>query len=83
MEEWVKDLGEQNAMLVRTIEELEREAANRVILLEEKLQQSAAAIANINRCNMGDDGVSLCLCIYQQKSADSIPTTVEINFTSL
>ncbi|XP_048514791.1 GRIP and coiled-coil domain-containing protein 2 isoform X3 [Athalia rosae] len=57
MEEWVKDLGEQNAMLVRTVEELEREAANRVTLLQEKLQQSAATVANITRRSMaGEDG---------------------------
>ncbi|XP_015509241.1 putative leucine-rich repeat-containing protein DDB_G0290503 isoform X1 [Neodiprion lecontei] len=56
MEEWVKDLGEQNAMLVRTVEELEREAANRVILLEEKLRQSTAAVANINKRSTDDDG---------------------------
>lgn len=58
MEEWVKDLGEQNAMLVRTVEELEREASNRVILLEEKLQQSAATVAN-----MGEDGVRKLLLV--------------------
>ncbi|XP_068989327.1 putative leucine-rich repeat-containing protein DDB_G0290503 isoform X3 [Neodiprion pinetum] len=56
MEEWVKDLGEQNAMLVRTVEELEHEAANRVILLEEKLRQSTAAVANINKRSTDDDG---------------------------
>ncbi|XP_068084746.1 early endosome antigen 1 isoform X2 [Anabrus simplex] len=41
LQSWVNDLGEQNAMLVRTVEKLEQEAAERVQLLEESLQRSS------------------------------------------
>lgn len=42
LESWVRDLGEQNAVLVATVEELEREAAERVALLEDRLTKMAA-----------------------------------------
>ncbi|XP_042215814.1 centrosome-associated protein CEP250-like isoform X6 [Homarus americanus] len=42
LESWVRDLGEQNAVLVVTVEELEREAADRVALLEDRLNKMAA-----------------------------------------
>ncbi|KAK3873373.1 hypothetical protein Pcinc_021607 [Petrolisthes cinctipes] len=41
LEGWVRDLGEQNAVLVVTVEELEREAARRVALLEDRLTKMA------------------------------------------
>nr|XP_045625872.1 centriolin-like isoform X6 [Procambarus clarkii] len=41
LESWVRDLGEQNAVLVVTVEELEREAADRVALLEDRLAKMA------------------------------------------
>lgn len=41
LESWVRDLGEQNAVLVTTVEELEREAAERVSLLEDRLAKMA------------------------------------------
>ncbi|KAF2903682.1 hypothetical protein ILUMI_02477 [Ignelater luminosus] len=39
--EWIRDLTEQNEMLVKTVEELESEATERVLMLEEKLRNSA------------------------------------------
>ena len=42
LESWVRDLGEQNQVLVGTVEELEREAAERVTLLQDKLNKMAA-----------------------------------------
>ncbi|XP_068217030.1 uncharacterized protein [Palaemon carinicauda] len=42
LESWVRDLGEQNAILVATVEELEKEAADRVTLLEDRLAKMAA-----------------------------------------
>ncbi|GLG95481.1 Uncharacterized protein GBIM_02434 [Gryllus bimaculatus] len=38
---WINDLGEQNLMLVETVEQLEQEAADRVLLLEERLKKSS------------------------------------------
>lgn len=44
MNDWIKDLGEQNAMLVHTVEDLEQAACSRVKLLEEKLKQSSQMV---------------------------------------
>jgi hypothetical protein len=43
LESYVKDLVEQNDVLVQTIDELEKEANNRVSLLETKLQKASLA----------------------------------------
>ena len=43
LESYVKDLLEQNDVLVQTIDELEKEANNRVTLLENKLSKSTTA----------------------------------------
>ncbi|CAL4067630.1 unnamed protein product, partial [Meganyctiphanes norvegica] len=43
LESWIRDLGEQNAVLVATVEELEKEAQDRVVLLEERLAKMAQA----------------------------------------
>ncbi|XP_043275252.1 LOW QUALITY PROTEIN: golgin subfamily B member 1-like [Venturia canescens] len=45
MKEWIKDLGEQNVMLVRTVEELEQAACFRVKILEEKLRETAGIVS--------------------------------------
>lgn len=44
MNDWIKDLGEQNTMLVHTVEDLEQAACSRVKLLEEKLKQSSQMV---------------------------------------
>lgn len=44
--DWINDLGEQNAMLVRVVEELEEAAISRVKLLEEKLIQTTSLISD-------------------------------------
>lgn len=46
MRDWIKDLGEQNTMLVRTVEDLEQATCNRVKLLEEKLKQSSQLVVD-------------------------------------
>jgi hypothetical protein len=43
LESYVKDLLEQNDVLVQTVDELEKEANNRVTLLETKLQKTAVS----------------------------------------
>lgn len=43
LECWVRDLGEQNNILVSTVEELEREAGRRVSLLQKELDKMAVA----------------------------------------
>lgn len=40
LESYVKDLVEQNEVLIQTIDELEKEANNRVLKLESKIQKS-------------------------------------------
>lgn len=44
LQSYVNDLSEQNEVLVQTVEELEREANQRVILLESKLQKTATTV---------------------------------------
>jgi len=52
MRDWIKDLGEQNAMLVHTVEDLEQAACSRVKLLEEKLKHSSQIVVdNLARSN--------------------------------
>lgn len=41
LQDWIKDLTEQNTLLVQVVEELEHEASERVSLLEEKLRDSS------------------------------------------
>ena len=43
MQAYVNDLSEQNEVLVQTVEELEREANERVNILESKLKQSSGS----------------------------------------
>jgi hypothetical protein len=43
LESYVKDLLEQNDVLVQTIDELEKEANNRVTILENKLHKSTTS----------------------------------------
>ncbi|XP_065164303.1 myosin heavy chain, fast skeletal muscle-like isoform X4 [Atheta coriaria] len=45
--DWIRDLNEQNEMLVRAVEELEQEATERVIALEEKLRQSSKCACEV------------------------------------
>ena len=44
LQSYVNDLSEQNEVLVTTVEELEREANDRVIILEEKLQKASVSV---------------------------------------
>ena len=44
LQSYVKDLSEQNEVLVTTVEELEREANERVVVLEEKLQKASISV---------------------------------------
>ena len=46
LQSWVQDLGEQNAMLIQTVEQLEHEASERVALLKEGLDRSARSALN-------------------------------------
>ncbi|XP_026674079.1 putative leucine-rich repeat-containing protein DDB_G0290503 [Ceratina calcarata] len=43
--EWIKNLKEQNVMLVQVVEDLEHAACNRVKLLEQKLKNSSALVS--------------------------------------
>lgn len=43
--EWIKNLKEQNIMLIQVVEDLEQAACNRVKLLEEKLKHSSMLVS--------------------------------------
>ncbi|KAH0945775.1 hypothetical protein HN011_007548 [Eciton burchellii] len=58
MRDWIKDLGEQNAMLVHTVEDLEQAACSRVKLLEEKLKHSQIVVDNLARSNHSEKALS-------------------------
>ncbi|XP_043518268.1 putative leucine-rich repeat-containing protein DDB_G0290503 isoform X1 [Frieseomelitta varia] len=48
--EWIKNLKEQNVMLVQVVEDLEQAACNRVKLLEERLKHSSVLVSgNISK----------------------------------
>lgn len=55
MNDWIKDLGEQNTMLVHTVEDLEQAASNKVKLLEDKLKQSSQIMDNFTRSNHSEE----------------------------
>ena len=44
LQTYVNELSDQNEILVQTVEELEREANERVALVENKLQRTAASL---------------------------------------
>ena len=41
MEDWVRDLNEQNTVLIETVDEMEKEAEEKIHLLQGKVQRSA------------------------------------------
>ena len=58
LQSYVNDLSEQNSVLVQTVEELEREANDRVVLLEGKLHRSTNTI-KVNKCTSNTNKLSL------------------------
>lgn len=63
MSDWIKDLGEQNAMLVYTVEDLEQAACSRVKLLEEKLRQSSQIVVdNLTRSDPSEKAREKLFC---------------------
>ncbi|XP_023247281.1 uncharacterized protein PFB0145c [Copidosoma floridanum] len=60
MTDWVKDLGEQNAMLVQTVHDLEQAAVCRVKLLENKLQATSTLIAhNMSNTDKSEENLNV------------------------
>ncbi|KAG7209027.1 hypothetical protein KM043_015192 [Ampulex compressa] len=56
MTKWVKDLEEQNVMLVQTVEDMEQAACSSVRLLEEKLMQSSKMMTeNLSRSSEAEE----------------------------
>lgn len=71
MSDWIKDLGEQNAMLVHTVEDLEQAACSRVQLLEEKLKQSSQIVMdNLTRSDHTEKAREIILIL--PRSCDKI-----------
>lgn len=46
MTDWIRDLGEQNTMLVQIVHDLEQATVDRVKLLENKLQETSNLISH-------------------------------------
>lgn len=66
MNDWVKDLGEQNSMLVQTVHDLEKAAVSRVKLLEDKLQETSLNMSqNILNSDKSEDVSTNCLNLVQ------------------
>ncbi|XP_032683902.1 reticulocyte-binding protein 2-like isoform X2 [Odontomachus brunneus] len=60
MSDWIKDLGDQNTMLVQTVQDLEQAACSRVKLLEEKLKQSSQIVEdNLTRSNCSEEALNI------------------------
>ncbi|KAB7499356.1 hypothetical protein Anas_07250 [Armadillidium nasatum] len=69
LECWVNDLGEQNSILVSTVEELEREASRRVSLLQEKLDKMAV-VTRDSCLSLRDHQVQVTSLIKQKLVAE-------------
>ncbi|KAL7633764.1 UNVERIFIED_CONTAM: hypothetical protein RMT77_015718 [Armadillidium vulgare] len=69
LERWVNDLGEQNSILVSTVEELEREASRRVSLLQEKLDKMAV-VTRDSCLSLRDHQVQVTSLIKQKLVAE-------------
>lgn len=50
LQSFVNELSDQNEILVQTVEELEREANDRVALVESKLQKTTLSLKVNERC---------------------------------
>ncbi|XP_076246079.1 uncharacterized protein LOC143186345 isoform X3 [Calliopsis andreniformis] len=58
--EWIKNLKEQNIMLVQTVEDLEQAACNKVKLLEQKLKHSSMLVSeNLTNSNETEKTIHL------------------------
>ncbi|XP_066137794.1 restin homolog isoform X3 [Euwallacea fornicatus] len=66
-QEWVRNLTQQNEMLVRAVQELEYEATDRVQQLEEKLQKSAQCLCEVMKKYREHDFVADLLAEPLQK----------------
>lgn len=68
MSDWIKDLGEQNTMLVHTVEDLEQAASSKVKLLEDKLKQSSQIMDNFARSDHSEEVLQFFslgyICVY-------------------
>ncbi|XP_025157835.1 centromere protein F isoform X2 [Harpegnathos saltator] len=60
MSDWIKDLGDQNTMLVQTVQDLEQAACSRVKLLEEKLKKSSQIVEdNLIGSNHSEEALNI------------------------
>ena len=59
MSDWLRDLGDQNSMLVQTVHDLEKAAACKVRLLEDKLQDTKSIISQNMIYSKNSEEVSL------------------------
>ena len=65
LQSYVSELSDQNEILVQTVEELEREANDRVALVESKLQRTALSLKvnHANRLGYGGTYTIIILCL--------------------
>ena len=79
MQSYVNDLCEQNTVLVQTVEELEKEANNRVAMLEGKLKKTAQNTkASLTVCRH-----YLILNISSGTTRAKFSSTIAVGFTAL
>ncbi|GLV38609.1 hypothetical protein CBL_05608 [Carabus blaptoides fortunei] len=79
LQDWVRDLTEQNTLLVEVVEELEHEASERVTLLEERLRNSSNTSYEIMKTlqdydvqNMTDQNDILRRMMYFQSDINNL-----------
>lgn len=79
LQDWVRDLTEQNTLLVEVVEELEHEASERVALLEERLRNSSNTSYEIMKTlqdydvqNMTDQNDILRRMMYFQSDINNL-----------
>lgn len=68
----MNELSDQNEILVQTVEELEREANDRVALMENKLQRTTLSLkvyAHVFHTGRFEHGAT-CTCITYVKTSD-------------
>ena len=77
LESYVKDLLEQNDVLVQTIDELEKEANNRVTKLESRLQKTTHYFKELTNKNKELEKEVKSLCYNKETIERELKVTIE------
>lgn len=82
-QEWVKDLIEQNKNLIESLDELEKEACNRLTLLESKLQKDILNFGTENRYQQIENDIKNLLEIIHRAQNQKKWCTNGLTFNTL